>query len=90
MATINIGINLSRLPKDKITVDGNGNKWINLEVVERRETDKYGNTHFVAVSKTKTQRESGAITIYVGNGKVYKKQEPQNSAPAQSDDDLPF
>lgn len=69
---INISINLSKLPKGKISEAKNGDKWINLTVNENREIDKYGNSHHVIIQQTKEERTSKEAKVYVGNGKEFK------------------
>lgn len=92
---ITISLCLSDLPKDKIKQADNGKKYINLILSERKEEGKFGETHTLAVSRTKEEREAGTPTVYVGSGKEYK---PQPATPqdveglpvAENIDDLPF
>lgn len=83
---ITISVCLSDLPKDKIKQAGNGKKYINLVLVERKEVGKYGETHGLAVSRTKEEREANEPTIWVGSGKEYKP----NAANPENIDELPF
>ena len=65
---IKISVNLSKLPKDKITTSKTGEKWINLILWENKDgLDKFGNTHALSVSKTKEEKDQP--NVYVGNGK---------------------
>lgn len=73
---ISISINLTDLPKEKITLAKNGKKYINLIVAELKQADQYGNTHTVFISQSKEERAAGEKKTYCGNGK-------QLSAPAQ-------
>lgn len=66
---INININLSRIDKTKIYVGKDGNKYVNLILCKRKEADKFGNTHFLAMPKDKENKD--AQTIFVGSGKEY-------------------
>jgi hypothetical protein len=91
---IQLSINLSKIPKEKIFTSKSGEKWINLLVGEKKEVGKYGETHFIAVSKSKEEREANVESVYVGNGKEIKPNNQnasssQNST-SQGDDDLPF
>ena len=97
---INISINLSKLPKEKMTTSKTGDKWINLSVNDLKELDKFGNSHSVTVQQTKEEREAKTPKVYVGNGKEFKFDQPKrdihqqgvnnyNHTPNQVDD-LPF
>lgn len=100
-AVINFSINLEAIPKDLI-VKGKKGSYINLTMFANDET-KFGNNTSVAVSKSQEQREEGAPTVYLGNGKVVwmseegvtlaeRENAPEvaaASAPVASDD-LPF
>lgn len=92
---IKISVNLSKLPKEKITTSKTGEKWINLILWENRDgVDKFGNTHSLTVSKSKEEKEQP--NVYVGNGKDSSVQVVAPVAPnaigkSDSDDsDLPF
>jgi hypothetical protein len=90
---IKISVNLSKLPKDKITTSKTGEKWINLILWENRDgVDKFGNTHALTVSKTKEEKDEP--NVYVGNGKdssVQATTAPNEIGKSDSDnDDLPF
>ena len=82
-----LSICLSDIPKDKIKRADNGNAYVNLICSRRKEPDAYGNTHFIAISSTKEERESGAEKIYCGSAKQYNPQ-PQPVTP-ESIDDMP-
>ena len=97
MAILNLSICLSKLPKERIRAGSDGLKYINLKVVERKSPDKLGNTHFVAVSESKEEREANTPTIYVGSGKLYEPKPATPVTPQQIDEfppigecDLPF
>jgi len=91
---IKISVNLSKLPKDKITTSKTGEKWINLILWENKDgVDKFGNTHSLSVSKTKEEKDQP--NIYVGNGKdsniVVIPTAPTEIGKSDSDhDNLPF
>ena len=85
-------INLSKIDKNLIVSDKNGNKCIWVDILEKKEPDQYGNTHTITMYN-KEKRE----TIYLGD---FKPQEFGNGSQAQadpalrelqnSDEDLPF
>ena len=85
-------INLSKIDKNLIVSDKNGNKCIWVDILEKKEPDQYGNTHTLTMYN-KEKRE----TIYLGD---FKPQEFGNGNQAQadpalrelqnSDEDLPF
>ncbi len=85
--------------KKVIKTSKNGNKYINISVVERKEIDQYGNSHFVTIFIDKDNKP------IVGNlkplelkeeerkeEKQEKTAEPNSPAPTpqNDDDDLPF
>lgn len=83
------GINLSKIPKDKISEDKNGNKWLNVAVWVNDTPDQYGNIGSVQVQQTFEERDNKAPKLYIGNLKPPKKAEfPEVTASAA--DDLPF
>ena len=88
-----LNICLSDIPKDKITKANNGKSYVSIIVDERREPDKFGNTHTMYISQTKEQRQSRENKVYVGSGKeyVFENQTPKPTPTVVKDgDDLPF
>jgi len=83
---ITISLNLSKIPKEKITTGKDGCKYVNITLNERKAPDKFGNTHFVAMYKTKEERNEQ--TVYIGSGKTVDFRQP-TFQPAE-DDSLPF
>lgn len=85
-------INLSKIDKNLIVSDKNGNKCIWVDILEKKEPDQYGNTHTLTMYN-KEKRE----TIYLGD---FKPQDFGNGNQAQADpalrelqdrdEDLPF
>lgn len=86
-------INLSKIDKNLIVPDRNGDKCIWVDILEKKEPDQYGNTHTLTLYN-KEKRE----TIYLGD---FKPQEFGGSGPATQaqqqavtesagNDDLPF
>ncbi len=60
---------LSDIPEAKITTASNGKKYVNIVIDERKEKDKYDNTHTCYIRQTKEEREAKQAKVYVGNGK---------------------
>jgi hypothetical protein len=46
-------VSFSRSDIEKLTANLNEKGWINLNISERREADKYGNTHSVVIDNWK-------------------------------------
>lgn len=97
--SINCSIDVKMISKDKIKIHANGSHYWNFSVLERKEPDQYGNTHYVVEQQTKDEREAKAPKNYLkSSGKEYVFGEAQNSsaqttasnAYAEQDDDLPF
>ena len=58
----------------------------------RNGEDQFGNTHYVAISQTKEEREAKSPKVYLGNGKEFVFSDGPAPAPANAgnDGDLPF
>lgn len=92
---LTISINLSKLDKNRIIKDKNGNQWLNLSGWLNDEADDYGNYGFVTHTPTKEEREAKERLTILGN---YKKPIQQQSTGDQKNevkkaiekDDLPF
>lgn len=85
------GINLSKIPKDKITTDANGNKWLNVVLWLNDTPDQYGNIGSVQIQQSLEERDAKAPKLYIGNLKPPKKAEvPTPTVGGQVDDMLPF
>jgi len=83
-----IDICLSDIPAEARKKSEKNNKvYAKFVVDERKEKDKFDNTHTVYVNQSKEEREAKAAKIYVGSGKelVFG-----NKAAAPDGDDLPF
>lgn len=95
---IRINIDLTKIKESKkYRTAKNNRNYIDLIVAERKSPDSDGNTHFVAVSQSKEEREAKAETIYVGSGKEFgAAPKQQQAAPAvqqnspEDSTDLPF
>ena len=64
-----IDICLSDIPEWSRKKANNGKVYAKFCVVERKEKDKFDNTHTVYMNPTKEQREAKQDKAYVGNGK---------------------
>jgi hypothetical protein len=87
MALINVSVCLSDIPEWARKKSENGKWYCSLTVADRKEKDKYENTHTVYVNKTKEQREANPEKHYVGNGKAVSFDQPKAAEP---ETDLPF
>jgi len=99
-AIIAVNLNLSKLDKAKI-VQGKKGSYYPLTLFVNDDTDQFGNNVAVATGLTKEEREAGAKTDYVANGKVVstdgavsvavrQDQPASQPQPATQDIDLPF
>lgn len=89
---INVSINLDKIDKTKI-ITGKKGKYLNLTVGANRDgEDQFGNTHYVAISQTKEEREAKTPKVYLGNGKefVFDSNGTKPAAVVDDGEDLPF
>ena len=93
---INISIDVSMINKEKIKVHTNGSHYYSMSVMERKEPDTYGNTHYVVEQQTKDERAAKAPKNYLkSSGKEFvfggEAQVATNDATLDDNDsDLPF
>ena len=89
---LNLDIDLSSLPKDKIQEGTNGHKYIKLTVGSMRQPDKWGNDLTVWAAQSKEERAAKADRLYVGKGKTFgERKESQAQPPCNfNNSDLPF
>lgn len=95
---INVSIDLNSISKDKIKNHANGAAYYNFSVLEKKETDAYGNTHFCVEAQTKEERDAKAPKNYLkSSGKLYVfgenangTQQVASNSQDSDDDDLPF
>ena len=87
-----IDICLSDIPEWSRKKANNGKVYSKFCIVERKEKDKFDNTHTVYMNPTKEQREAKEAKSYVGAGKVLTFNGPvQTDAPrTEMPNDLPF
>lgn len=80
----NLDLCLSKIPKEHITEDKNGNKYIKLKVDERKNPDDYGNTHYITVNTWKPSEEDKA------KWKAQNEVKENIEVGEDQGDDLPF
>ena len=83
-------LNLSKIPKDKIKEDRNGNKWLDITIWFNEEPDQYGNNCSIQASAKKDEPK-----VYIGNAKFYVPKEEKREPPEAKQEfakgsDLPF
>ncbi len=81
---------------------GQKGAYLDCDLTERRQIDDYENTHNIAMTQSKEDRQAKAAKIYIGNGKTLTFGDPQQqSKPVNTpknepkfdddeSDDLPF
>ena len=95
---INCSIDAKMISKDKLKVHTNGSHYWNFSVMERKEPDQYGNTHYIVESQTKDERDakapknflksSGKAVVFGNTNTSVASNDVSNSY--DEDDDLPF
>ena len=100
---IKTSINLNNIPKDKIYAGKKG-KYLPITITLNNDLDQFGNQGPVVVEQTKEERDAKVAKTYLGNVKVVwtdgnnVEKAPMDSnqptapasAPAATEDDLPF
>lgn len=83
---------LSKIPKELITKDKQGNSYLNIAISKRKEVSQYGDTHTIVASVKKEDRKDGEKPIYIGNLKEWNNHNNDNSTKEQTknDDGFPF
>ena len=94
---INCSIDVDSISADKIVKHANGKRYWKFSVMERKEPDQYGNTHYVIETQSKDERDAKAPKNYLGSsGKAFTFGQTNGSPQvasndvAQDDNDLPF
>lgn len=77
-----IKINVDQIDKARL-FKGAKHTYLDLCLIEKNETDEYGNTHFVTQSCRKEEREDGLKMPIIGNGKEMSRRE--KSKPKQDE-----
>lgn len=96
MSLINANICVSDIPKDKFKKADNGKIYCNITIAERKEPDKFENTHTIYVSQSKEERDKRVDKKYIGSGKefsfspIISSPDQVESMPVAEDVDLPF
>lgn len=94
---INLGIDVTKIPKEKLRTDDKGRKWLNLSIWVEDQPDQYGNDVSCQIQQSQEEREAKTPRIYLGNGQ--KKfgwddaPKPTAATTASSDDEdqeIPF
>lgn len=80
-----IDICLSDIPEWSRKKANNGKVYAKFCIAERKEKDKFDNTHTVYMNPTKEQREAKEAKHYVGNGKQLVFGSAATTAPKQED-----
>lgn len=68
-----ISICLSDIKPELVTTGKNGKEYVSLVVMNKKETDQWGNDLMVYHSQTKEEREAKANRNFVGSGKTISK-----------------
>lgn len=86
---------LSDVPRRLIKEGKDGKKYLNINIVERKEVGKYGETHFIAASCKKEEQIDGE-NRFIGGCKPFTPkasptpEEIAEMPAAEKTDDLPF
>ncbi len=86
---------LSDIPARLIKEGKDGKKYLNINIVERKQPSEYGETHFIAASCKKEEQVEGENRFIGGCQPFVKKASPTpadiDAMPvAENKDDLPF
>lgn len=86
---------LTDIPKRLIKEGKDGKKYLNINIVERKEVGKYGETHFIAASCKKEEQIEGENRFIGGCQPFAPKASPTpediaEMPAAEKTDDLPF
>ena len=86
MEKVRISIDVAKLPAAAIYRNGEGRKFIIVEVAPRKDgEDQFGKTHTVSVWDAQTEQR-----VYVGSGKAETIGAAQQQNVGINDDDLPL
>jgi len=86
---IEVGIDVTKIDKSRITEGKNGSKWLNLVLVEFKGEMSDG---FVKMKETKEEREERVKLPIIGNFKIYpvKETKSQTKPAFREDEEPPF
>ncbi len=65
---------------------GEKGAYLDCDLSERKEVDRFDNTHSIAMRQTKEQRQAKEPRVFIGDGKTLTFGNSQQSAPAKKDD----
>lgn len=86
---------LTDIPKRLIKVGKDGKKYLNINISERKEVGKFGETHFIAASCKKEERVEGE-NRFIGACQPFAPkvaptpEEIEKMPAAENNDELPF
>ena len=84
---IRASINLSKIDKSAFYVGKNGDKFLNITLLENRDgEDKYGNHFFITQDLGKEARLAGKRGEILGNGKITQSDRPKRASVSQRDE----
>lgn len=92
MANLYLDLCLSDIPKERIKTAANGKKYLKAIIRPRREVDRDGYDHYVAVWVPKEER-NGDGPVFFGRAQLkedFPAQQPQAQQEVNEDKDLPF
>ena len=96
-ALIEGSINLSKLPKEKMSTAKNGDTWYTFTMGVNEDTSEYGDNCAIWNRQTKDERDAKEKKGYVGNGKVLwtdgnikLAERKEDVSKVTQQDDLPF
>jgi|694.fasta_scaffold14321_12 hypothetical protein len=67
---ITLSIDVTAIPKEKITPHKNGKKYLAIDIWINDEPNEWGNDVSANISQTKEEREAKAKKVYIGNGQT--------------------
>lgn len=73
------------VPRSRITIGKNGKHYLQLDVVEKKQPDQWGNSHFVKEATTREERANKVETPFCGKGKAFGQ--PAHRQEQQTGDD---
>ena len=86
---------LSDIPRDVIKRAANGKLYVNIQINERRETDRYGNTHNITCKPKRDEVVEG-VNYYIGHAQQWQQPSPITAEdvaaapPVTTNDTLPW
>lgn len=101
MANLYLDIELSNIPKDRIRTTPSGKKYLKAIIRPRKEVDRDGYDHYIAVFVPRDERVQGVGPTFIGRAQLKPEYEEQPAKPVpqiqeeptaaeEQTDDLPF